>query len=163
MQRGKCFTDLLYILPSLFLSCTMRLPYFTRLFCLLAVLSLALGSCQEDDPTPSHDPAKTLATGSWRLDEIREDNQVTSAGTAIKDRFTLTFRPDGTYTENQFVNGTTYTGTWMLMGNNAILHFTDHKGDDHQYTLIGFSDTSMQYGWLNKNNKQEVFVFSAQP
>lgn len=141
----------------------MRLPYFTRLICLLAMFGFAFSSCQKDDPTPSFDPIKTLTTGSWRLDEIKENNQVTSSGTAIKDRFSLTFRSDGTYTENQFVNGTTYSGTWMLMNNDAVLHFTDHKGDDHQYNLVSISDTGLQYGWLNKNNKQEVYTFSAQP
>ncbi|WBO85189.1 hypothetical protein [Hymenobacter yonginensis] len=141
----------------------MRLPYITRLICLLAVLSFAFSSCQEDDPTPSFDPIKTLTTGSWRLDEIRENNQVTSTGTAIKDRFSLTFRTDGTYTENQFVNGTTYAGTWMLMSGNTILHFTDQKGDDHQYNLVSISETGLQYGALNKNNQQEVYTFSAQP
>lgn len=141
----------------------MRLRYFTRLFCLLAVLSVAFSSCQEEnEPTPSFDPIKTLTTGSWRLDEIRENNQVTSTGTGIKDRYSLTFRADGTYTENQFVNGTTYAGTWMLMS-GTILHFTDHKGESHQYNLVSISDTGLQYGWLNKNNQQEVYTFSAQP
>ncbi|MBC6698017.1 lipocalin family protein [Hymenobacter puniceus] len=142
----------------------MRLSYFTRLFCLLAVLSVAFSSCQKEaELTPSFDPIQTLTTGSWRLDEIRENNQVISAGTGIKDRFSLTFRADGTYTENQFVNGTTYTGTWMLMNNDAVLHFTDHKGENHQYNLVSISDTGLQYGWLNKDNQQEVYTFSAQP
>jgi len=51
----------------------------------------------------------------------------------------------------------------MLMGGNTALHFTDHKGSDHQYTLASLTATELRYSWVNNENKLEEFVFSAQP
>ena len=141
----------------------MRLLRFSVLIWLVALMGLTLSSCKKDDPKPETTPAQLLATGTWRLDAIQDNGQTTSSGTAIKDRFTLTFRADGTYTQDQFVNGDTYDGTWMLMNNNTVLHFTDHKGDDHQYALRSLTATELRYNYTNKDNILEEFVFSAQP
>ncbi|SHL51136.1 lipocalin family protein [Hymenobacter psychrotolerans] len=130
---------------------------------LVAVLSLTLAGCKKDDAKPVATLSQLLATGVWRLDSIEANGRTTSSGTGIKDRYTLTFRPDGTYTQDQFVNGDTYNGTWMLMNNNTLLHFTDHKGDDHEYTLMNLTESELRYRWTNKDNELEDFVFSAQP
>jgi hypothetical protein len=137
-----------------------RFPVFLLVF---AFFGLALSSCQtDDDPTPTIS-SQYLAVGSWRLDAIREAGQTVSSGTAIKDRYTFTFRPDGTYTQTLLDDGETFDGSWMLMGNNAILHFTDHKGDDHQYTLTSLTATELRYSWVNRDNVVEEYVFSPQP
>ncbi|WP_375437216.1 lipocalin family protein [uncultured Hymenobacter sp.] len=138
----------------------LRLPLFLFLF---TFMTLGLGSCSEEDPEPAISYSQQLTTGSWRLDAIQISGQATSSGTAIKDRYSLTFRPDGTYIENQFVNGSTYNGTWMLMGSNTILHFTDHKGANHEFILTKLTASEMRYHWTNKENKQEEYVFTAQP
>ncbi|MBO0360801.1 lipocalin family protein [Hymenobacter sp. BT186] len=138
-----------------------RFPLFLLVF---AFLGLALSSCQtdDDDPTPAVS-SQYLTVGSWRLDAIREASQTVSTGTDIKDRHSFTFRPDGTYTQTFLEDGETFDGSWMLMGSNTILHFTDHKGDDHQYTLTSLTATELRYSWVNRDNVVEEFVFSAQP
>lgn len=141
----------------------MRFLRSSILLWLVAVLSITLAGCKKDEPKPTATLSQLLTTGVWRLDSVLENGQPASSGTGIKDRFTLTFRADGTYTQNQFVNGTTYDGTWMLMNNNTLLHFTDHKGDDHEYTLMNLTESELRYRWTNKDNELEDFVFSAQP
>jgi len=138
---------------------------FSVFLLVFAFLGLALSSCQtddDDDPAPAIN-SQDLTVGSWRLDAIQEAGQTVSSGTAIKDRYSLTFRPDGTYTQKLLDDNTTFDGTWMLMGGNTILHFTDHKGDDHQYTLTSLTATELRYNRVNKENVVEENVFSAQP
>jgi hypothetical protein len=140
----------------------LRFPFFLFVF---AFLGLALGSCQTDDedPAPTTISSQYLTVGSWQLDAIQQNSQTTSSGSNIKDRYTLNFRPDGTYTQKLLADNTSFTGTWMLMGGNTILHFTDHKGADHQYTLASLTATELRYNWVNKENKIEELVFSAKP
>ncbi|MBF9140163.1 lipocalin-like domain-containing protein [Hymenobacter properus] len=127
----------------------------------------ALGSCsKKDDSKPVAASATTqqLATnGSWRLDEITQNSQVSSSGAGIKDRYSLKFRSDGTYTQNLLADNTTYNGTWMLMSNNTVLHFVDHKGANSEYTISSVSGNSLRYRFTNKSNQTEELGFSAQP
>ena len=140
-----------------------RLPLLTLA---LALSGLSLASCSKNDPEPQTTitaSPQQLATGSWRLDQIKEAGQVTSAGAAIKDQYSLTFRPDGTYTQKLLADNTTYNGTWMLMSNNSVLHLTDHKGDSNQYTLASLTATELRYIFTNKTGQVEERTFSAQP
>jgi hypothetical protein len=134
------------------------------MLCLAAVLGSAVSSCQVDEPEPtSVAPAAQITTGSWRLDAIQENGQTTSSGTGIKDRFSLTFRPNATYTQRLLGTNDAYDGTWMLMNNNTMLHFVDHKGASHEYTVRTLTATELRYSYTNKDNKLQEFVFSAQP
>jgi hypothetical protein len=143
---------------------TLRLRYWLFFF---VFASLALGSCsKKDDAQPVAPSATTqqLATsGSWRLDEIKQNSQVSSSGAGIKDRYSLKFRADGTYTQTLLADNTTYNGTWMLMSNNTVLHFVDHKGASSDYTISGVSATSLRYSFTNKSSQTEELGFSAQP
>ena len=133
----------------------------------LSLTTLGLGSCKKDDTPPPQPTTLTasqqLTTGSWRLDQIKESGQVTSSGANIKDQYALTFRPDGSYTQKILANSTAYPGTWMLMGNNTVLHLTDNKGTSNQYTVAALSATELRYSFTNKNGVTEERTFSAQP
>ncbi|HEX8656032.1 MAG TPA: lipocalin family protein [Hymenobacter sp.] len=132
----------------------------------LAFAGLSLASCKKDDPQPST-PAVTvqqqLATGSWRLDEIKQSGRVTSTTTGIKDRYSLTFRPNGTYTQTLLADNTTYNGTWMLMNSNTMLHLVDQKGTNNEYTLTNVTATQLRYTYPTKDGLLEERTFSAQP
>jgi len=137
------------------------------LFALLLGLTSLLSSCSKNDPTPASDtyadrPA-LVAGHTWRLDEIKHNSQTSSSGAGIKDRYTIAFRADGTYTQTLLDDNSIYNGTWMLMTNNTVLHFIDHKGADHQYTLTGLTAQELRYSWTNNENKLEEFIFSVQP
>ena len=132
----------------------------------LALAATGLSSCQKDDPTPAAtltQQQQQLATGSWRLDQIKQDGQVSSTTTGIKDRYSLKFRSDGTYTQTLLADNTAYNGTWMLMTNNTQLHLTDHKGTANDYTLANLSATELRYTYTTKTNQLEERTFSAQP
>ena len=133
----------------------------------LALAAPALHSCTKADHgphTPTASPQQQLlTTGSWRLDQIKEAGQVTSSGAAIKDRYSLTFRPDGTHTQKLLADNTTYNGTWMLMNSNTALHLTDHKGDSNHHTLASLTATELRYTFTNKTGQAEERTFSAQP
>ncbi|SFQ01345.1 lipocalin family protein [Hymenobacter arizonensis] len=141
--------------------------YRLRFFLILFLASgLALGSCQKNDdaqPQTQAVEAQHLTHGSWRLDQILQNGQVTSNGSGIKDRYSLKFRDDGTYLQIMLGTTTTYNGTWMLMSNNTVLHITDHKGDDKQYKLVALTASSLRYSFTNKTNQTEELVFAAQP
>ncbi|MGY3090382.1 hypothetical protein ACVWYF_003437 [Hymenobacter sp. UYAg731] len=133
----------------------------------LALITLSLGSCKKD-PAPTPQPTvitstQQLTTGNWRLDQIKQAGQVTSTGSGIKDQYSLTFRTDGTYTQKLVADGTTYPGTWMLMGNNTMLHLTDNKGTSNEYTVAALSATELRYTFTNKTGAVEERTFSAQP
>ena len=143
----------------------LRLPLFALA---LTLLGPGLTSCcKHDDPHPHAATAsqqqQQLTTGSWRLDQIKEAGQVTGSGAAIKDRYSLTFRADGTYTQKLLADNTAYNGTWMLMNNNTALHITDHKGEANHYTLASLSATELRYSYTNKTSQVEERTFSAQP
>ena len=133
----------------------------------LALTTLSLGSCKKESGTTPQPTTLTatqqLTTGSWRLDQVKEAGQVTGAGANIKDQYSLTFRSDGTYTQKVLVGGTTYPGTWMLMSNNTMLHLTDNKGSNTEYTVAALSATELRYSFTNKNGVTEERTFSAQP
>lgn len=133
----------------------------------LALATGSLGSCKKDSDTTPQPTTLTasqqLTTGSWRLDQITERGQVTSSGTNIKDRSSLTFRTDGTYTQKMLADNTTYPGTWMLMNSNTLLHLTDNKGASTDYTITTLSATELRYNFINKNSAVEERMFSAQP
>ena len=68
----------------------------------LALAGLSLAGCKKEDPKPTTTltaQQQQLSTGSWRLDEIKQAGQVASSGSTIKDRYALTFRANGTYTQ----------------------------------------------------------------
>ena len=133
----------------------------------LALITFSLGSCKKDaatTPQPTAvSPTQQLTTGTWRLDQIKEAGQVTSTGAGIKDQYSLAFRTDGTYTQKTVASGTTYSGTWMLMNNNTVLHLTDTKGTTNEYTVAALSATELRYTFTNKNGAVEERTFSAQP
>ena len=144
----------------------MPISRFRTVLLLAAFASLTLASCSKDDPKPQTTvitQSQQLATGSWRLDQIKQNGQVTGTGTAIKDQYSLTFRPDGTYTQKVLADNTPYAGTWMLMNNNTMLHLTDSKGSSNEYTLAALSTTELRYTYTNKANQLEERTFSAQP
>ncbi|MCC3153959.1 lipocalin family protein [Hymenobacter sp. BT770] len=142
---------------------TFRAPLFLLLF---GLAGLSLSSCSKKDaPTAQTQTSSSqqITTGSWRLDEIRQNGQVASSGTGIKDRYSLTFRADGTYTQKLLADNTTYNGTWALNNNNTVLHFTDQKGASTDYTLTSLKATELRYSFTNKSSQTEELVFSAQP
>lgn len=127
---------------------------------------LAFSSCTEkEDSEPQKITATSqqLTAGSWRLEEINQNGKVTSSGANIKDRYSLSFRADGTYTQTLLADNSTYVGTWMLMNDNSVLHYTDHKGAKSEYKLTGVKPNELRYSYTNKTNQQEELVFSAQP
>lgn len=133
----------------------------------LALTTLSLGSCKKESGTTPQPTTLTatqqLTTGSWRLDQVKEAGQITGTGANIKDQYSLSFRSDGTYTQKVLVGGTTYPGTWMLMSNNTMLHLTDNKGSNTEYTVAALSATELRYSFTNKNGVTEERTFSAQP
>lgn len=131
---------------------------------LFAFIGLSLTSCKkEEDAQPQPSSTQQLTSGSWRLDQIKQNGQVTSSGGGIKDQYSLTFRSDGTYTQKLLADNTTYNGTWMLMSNNTVLHLVDHKGTHHEYTLVGLTASELRYSFTNKDGQTEERLFSAQP
>jgi hypothetical protein len=140
---------------------------FRYTFLALALTTLSLGSCKKDSPDMPQPTALTatqqITVGSWRLDQITERGQVTGTGAGIKDQYSLTFRPDGTYTQKVLAANTTYPGTWMLMNNNTTLHLTDSKGESSEYNVVKLSATELRYSFINKGGFMEERLFSAQP
>ncbi|WP_375417376.1 lipocalin family protein [uncultured Hymenobacter sp.] len=105
-----------------------------------------------------------LRTGTWRLDQIRQNGQTISSGANIKDRYSLTFHRDGTYSQKLLADNTTFTGaSWMLMSNDTMLHLTDHKGTESQYKVESLTSSELRYSFTNKDSQLEERVFSAQP
>jgi hypothetical protein len=153
----------IYPLFSRYMISTFRPSLFLLLF---GLAGLSVASCsKKDDPTPQAQSATSqqLTTGSWRLDEIRQSGQVASSGTGIKDRYSLQFKSDGTYTQKLLADNTTYNGTWALQNNNTTLHFTDQKGANNDYALTSLKATELRYSYTNKSSQTEELVFSAQP
>lgn len=139
----------------------LRLPFFLLL---IVLANFTLGSCQKkDDFQPQKVATPHLTNGSWRLDQIMQNGVATSSGTGIKDRYSLTFRPDGTYIQTLLTDNTTYAGTWLLLNNSITLRLTDNKGTTSDYTLATLSDTELRYSFTNKNGQVEERDFSAQP
>lgn len=141
--------------------------FFRYALLALALTTISLGSCKKDSGTTPQPTILTatqqLSTGSWRLDQVKEAGQVTGTGAAIKDQYSLTFRPDGSYTQKTLATGTTYPGTWMLMTNNTILHLTDNKGSSTEYIVMTLSAAELRYSFTNKNGATEERMFTAQP
>ena len=143
----------------------MPLPRLPFLLSLTLAAGLALGSCKKDTSSPAPTTltaSQQLTTGSWRLDQFKQGGQV-STGSTIKDRYSLTFRADGTYTQKILADNTTYAGTWMLMNNNALLHLTDQKGTSTQHAVNALSATELRYTFTNSANQVEERQFSPQP
>lgn len=141
--------------------------FFRYALLALALTTISLGSCKKDSGTTPQPTTLTatqqLSTSSWRLDQVKEAGQVTGTGAAIKDQYSLTFRPDGSYTQKTLATGTTYPGTWMLMNNNAMLHLTDNKGSNSEYMVVALSAKELRYSFVNKDGFLEERLFSAQP
>ncbi len=136
------------------------------LVALFIFMSLVLGSCQRDDDKETWEPFPfdVLRTGTWRLDQIRQNGQTISSGANIKDRYSLTFHRDGTYSQKLLADNTTFTGaSWMLMSNDTMLHLTDHKGTESQYKVESLTSSELRYSFTNKDSQLEERVFSAQP
>lgn len=146
----------------------MSISHSRFLLFLFALISLALGSCDKEvimPPVMAKTAAQQLTTGRWRLDQIRQvgANGSVTTGADIKDRYVLTFRENGTYQQQLMADGTTFNGTWMLMSNNTVLHFTDHKGTDFNYQLVALTATELRYSYDTPNFLTVERVFSAQP
>lgn len=142
---------------------TLHFRFFLSLF---AFIGLTLGSCQQDDePQPQPTSAHQLTTGSWRLDQIKYSgaNARVTSGDDIKDRYSLTFRPDGTYSQKLLADNTTYNGTWKLAGDNTVLNLTDHKGTESQYKLASLTTTELRYSFDTPIFETQERIFSAQP
>lgn len=134
------------------------------LLLLLAFIGLTFGSCKKSDETqPPKTATQQLTTGSWRLDQVKQNGQTTGSGANIKDQYSLTFRPDGTYSQKLLSDNTTYQGkAWMLMSNDTVLHLTDQKGTEASYTVLSLTATELRYSFTNKDNQLEERIFSAQ-
>ncbi|AHJ96699.1 hypothetical protein [Hymenobacter swuensis] len=143
---------------------------FTRtvLFALFLATPAALTSCQDPidcgcTPPPVEPVTSAALTriATWWLNEASNAGQTTSTD-AIKDRYSMQFKPDGTYTQTMLADGTTYAGAWMLMGtDNRILHLTDHKGAAQEYNVDGVNADKLVYRRAGKNNQSDIFSFGA--
>jgi hypothetical protein len=135
---------------------------FLFFLCLFGVV----GSC--DNTSCGCDPIPPITTSQlaykWRLDEIRIANQITSSSAGIKDRFTIEFRPDGSYTQTLLADGTTFDGTWKIAGSgNRELRLIDHKKAPHDYRLSLATSTELRYGTINSGGKNEDYLFTRVP
>ncbi|MBX0290651.1 hypothetical protein K3G63_09395 [Hymenobacter sp. HSC-4F20] len=147
---------------------------FVRVAALLGIVAgvgTGLSSCNHSDPLqeplcgctpPPKGPvtaAALTATTTWWLNEVYSAGQVTRTD-AITDRFSMQFKPDGTYIQTLLADGTEYRGTWMLMGtDNRTLHLTDHKGSSQELTVEGVNAETLGYGRTGKNGQQEYLLF----
>ena len=132
------------------------------LWCTL--ISLTLSSCQNDDSQPDT-ASQQLVKGTWRLDQIRYTgaNARVTSGDDIKDRYSLAFRPDGTYTQKLLADNTTYNGTWKLLNENTALYLVDHKGTASTYKLVSLTATELRYSFETPTFETQERIFSAQP
>lgn len=134
------------------------------LLLLCAFFGLTLNGCQKkEDLQPQKITSPQITNGSWRLDQILQNGVATSSGAAIKDRYSLTFRTDGTYTQKVLADNTTYAGSWLLLNNTVTLRLIDNKGTASDYTLATLSDTELRYSFTNRTGQVEERDFSAQP
>ncbi|QJX47760.1 hypothetical protein HMJ29_12735 [Hymenobacter taeanensis] len=114
-------------------------------------------------PLPTFTSAQLTQTNTWWLQQVTSGSQ-TVKGADIKDRYSMSFRPDGTYTQTLLSDDTDNQGTWMLMGTrNSDLHLVDHKGDNQSYTLEGANPEVLYYSRMNKSGQPEVYMFTAKP
>lgn len=134
---------------------------------LLGAAGIVTG-CQNNDvackctapPLPYFSVALLTKPAAWQLEHISIAGE-TTAGTAIKDRFSLSFLADGTYTQTMLEDNTSTKGTWALTDDHySTLHLTDHKGAPHEYTLLRADDQILSYHFLNKDNKSEIYDFT---
>ncbi|MCC2548083.1 hypothetical protein LJY25_16660 [Hymenobacter sp. BT175] len=140
----------------------MLISRLSALCLLLLVLVGTLASCTKtEEAAPAIQPAELLYT--WQIDQIVQGGQTTSAGASIKDRYRLSFRNDGSYTQTLLSDNTTYQGEWTFLSNNTILHLIDHKGAHLEYTITRLDNQQLRYGHTNKDNKLEEYVFSRVP
>lgn len=139
------------------------------LFSLLLLLTGLASSCGLIDAPdcgcapPPRQPVTAAAltsTATWYLQETTVAGKTTKAAD-LKDRYSMQFRPTGTYTQTLLADGTQYEGTWMLMGaDNRTLHLVDHKGETQEYTIEGAYTESLVYGRLGKTGQYDYFAFS---
>ncbi|TGD82713.1 hypothetical protein [Hymenobacter wooponensis] len=145
---------------------TLTIPFLALL---LALTGLTTGCDHFVDPScgctppplPTFTATQLTQTSTWWLQEIRTSTQ-TVKGNDIKDRFSLSFQTDGSYTQTLLSDETHYQGTWMLMGTrNSTLHTVDHKGDTQEYTLQGANPEVLYYSRLDKNGQATNYTFTA--
>jgi hypothetical protein len=104
------------------------------------ILAGMVTSCEKAcgcSPMPALGMTETELSRTWRLDEISKAGQVTSSGSAIKDRYTLTFQGQGNYTQKLLTTGDEFTGTWKLTNSGHTLDLIDHKGAPQTYEIRG--------------------------
>ncbi|GAB3227083.1 hypothetical protein GCM10027346_10060 [Hymenobacter seoulensis] len=145
-----------------------------RISSLLVMLLLSAGfglsSCEVfSEPKcgctpPPPEPIKAAAlsqVSTWWLYEHKVGDQFARED-AIKDRFSMQFRADGTYTQTMLSDGTDYEGTWMLMGtDNRTLHLTDHKGSTQEFMMATAGTVMLAYYRQDKNNQTEYYSFKS--
>ncbi|ALD21428.1 hypothetical protein AM218_09605 [Hymenobacter sp. DG25A] len=127
-----------------------------------------LSSCEKEPldcgctppPRPTFTSAQLTQATTWRLDEMVADGNTTRTE-SIKDRFSLAFKADGTYTQTLLADNTVFQGTWTLTDAfYSTLNLTDHKGALQQYSLARADDQILTYGHLNKDNKWDYYIFT---
>ncbi|SNC67036.1 hypothetical protein SAMN06265337_1813 [Hymenobacter gelipurpurascens] len=107
--------------------------------------------------------ASLTSTDTWYLQEATVSGKTTKTAD-LKDRYSMHFGTTGTYTQTLLADGTTYEGTWMLMGtDNRTLHLADHKGEAQEYTVEGAGPESLVYGRMGKTGQYDYFAFSPKP
>jgi hypothetical protein len=106
----------------------------------LLVLAGLVTSCEKAcgcSPMPPIGVSDAELLRTWRLDEISQSGKVTSSGAAIKDRYTLTFQAQGSYTQKLLPTGDEFIGTWKLTNSGHTLDLIDHKGAPQTYEIRG--------------------------
>ncbi|RSK43197.1 lipocalin-like domain-containing protein [Hymenobacter rigui] len=129
---------------------------------LLAVSGIS-SSCSKDDVKPAATTSVVTAqmAQKWRLDDVYLNNQPAGSGSAIKDRYTIQFKADGTYVQTLMADGTTFNGTWKLDESKMLLNLVDHKGTAQDYNVGKVSNQELRYAWVNKSGETEERRFTS--
>lgn len=128
---------------------------------LLLLMGTITSSCKKDDVL-KESLLKAKLVQKWQLDELYFDGKLTDSGAAIKDRYTLLFRADGTYVQTLVADGTQFNGTWKFTeGDVVTLQLTDHKGDSRVYVVSTLTQQELRYGAANTSGKLQEWRFSS--
>ena len=128
----------------------------TRLFSLFMLVVCLLSSCaqRECGCEPPPGLAETQLLRTWRLEQIRQGEQQQLQPVDSVNRYTLTFHPQGSYTQTQLVSKQQTQGVWQLTAAGHELHLTDAQGLKHTYTVAG--------SWPHGGTQPEQLLFYGQ-